>query len=173
MTTTELQTDLNRVPANMVDVGQHIYFPNLQVAEVLHVHRYTDSDPGMGKWIAFTVRADASPFIFETRPENPILLATAEQAAEQADKIKRRRFVADLHAMADLIDEDRHLPVPSSHEIMVHTHEADAATVRQVAEIYGVPVDDHLDDRQEVVVRGHGDVTYRLINWPLLPVIGA
>jgi hypothetical protein len=88
------------------------------------------------------------------------------------DAAKRAAFVADLLALATLLTVNPWAPVPVWAEVSEHLNDSTRPEtvvpaldkLRDLAARLGVEVDEHLNDRSQVVAR-FGSINYKLIAW--------
>jgi hypothetical protein len=164
-----------RCPAEKLTPGQYLasgelttlgptevrYVETFQIAqggrETLIVHRPLDVDwvgtiiVGGNRW--FTLASDRD-------------LAEHRAGAERAQKID------DIHALADWLKANPDAPMPYSVQATEHWNEhpgdptpsAAIATVRNLGQMYGVKLDEHLDDRTRFIVP-FGTASYELVVW--------
>lgn len=137
------------------------YVETFQIAqggrETLIVHRPLGVDwvgtiiVGGNRWFTLAAEADLAEF---------------RAGAERAQKI------ADIRALADWLEANPDVPMPYQVSAVEHWNEnpgdptpsAAIATIRNLGQMYGVKLDEHLDDRTRFIVP-FGAASYELVVW--------
>jgi hypothetical protein len=158
-------------------LGHQRDFDGLGRAEILSVHPYTD-DAGIAKVLVVASEVGYNdPQFARVNADEKVQILGEDELRAGREEAERAKFIAGLHAFADWLSANPWAPVkrpsgygqPARLQIDLHGVDMDAkadavAKVREIADRFGVKVDESLDDRTDASVE-IGAVAYSVIAW--------
>jgi hypothetical protein len=163
-----MSDSVSRKPADKLAAGDIVAAGELRdvPTKILFAHVYPAPMPG------FHVQLMHQPFGTTGKAVVDVVWSSLEFALAAEDDLRdfreraeRAEKIADLRAVADMLERNPDVPLPAYPGELVHLHhEGNVAKVRELAAKFDVKVDEHLDDRTEVTI-GVGRFEYRVVAW--------